>query len=308
MLNNIVWLVFDSARYAAFMAARTPAIDSIGPTERRFSYASWTAPSHYAFMMGLPPHANEPRMLAADVHRRDLALWQRRIGDEAHRISFADFAPSLSLPAFLRSIGYRAEAYVSLPVLNPHTPIAQHFDHFELMPTHNDLAAIVARLRFSREPQFIFVNAGETHYPYALPHEGPNDLPRIPGVHGVWRDLDDFLNNAGDAARPSSGDAIRFDTESLRPLWQKQVACIEYLDGVVADLIEKAPPNTWFIITADHGELFGEGGYFGHGPVIHEKVFEVFFVEGKNPRIAEATNIDHDQAVIMARLRKLGYA
>ena len=29
------------------------------------------------------------------------------------------------------------------------------------------------------------------------------------------------------------------------------------------------------------GELFGEGGYFGHGPVPHEKVLEVPFVEGR---------------------------
>ncbi|HHZ87572.1 MAG TPA: metalloenzyme, partial [Chromatiaceae bacterium] len=31
------------------------------------------------------------------------------------------------------------------------------------------------------------------------------------------------------------------------------------------------------------GELFGEGNYFGHGPIMHEKVFEVPFVEGKRP-------------------------
>ena len=26
---------------------------------------------------------------------------------------------------------------------------------------------------------------------------------------------------------------------------------------------------------------FGEQGFFGHGPIMHEKVFEVFLVEGK---------------------------
>ena len=35
------------------------------------------------------------------------------------------------------------------------------------------------------------------------------------------------------------------------------------------------------VITSDHGELFGEEGYFGHGPIQHDKVFEVPFVEGK---------------------------
>jgi glucan phosphoethanolaminetransferase (alkaline phosphatase superfamily) len=36
-------------------------------------------------------------------------------------------------------------------------------------------------------------------------------------------------------------------------------------------------------VTSDHGELFGEDGYFGHGPINHEKVLEVPFVEGMVP-------------------------
>ena len=54
-----------------------------------------------------------------------------------------------------------------------------------------------------------------------------------------------------------------------------------YLDTVVEELFDVVPENTWITITADHGELFGEDGYFGHGPVQHQKVFEVPFVEGK---------------------------
>ena len=37
------------------------------------------------------------------------------------------------------------------------------------------------------------------------------------------------------------------------------------------------------IVTADHGELFGEEGYFGHGPIQHDKVFEVPYLEGMVP-------------------------
>ena len=47
------------------------------------------------------------------------------------------------------------------------------------------------------------------------------------------------------------------------------------------ELFDLVPKNTYVTITADHGELFGEGGYFGHGPINHDKVFEVPFVEGK---------------------------
>ena len=58
---------------------------------------------------------------------------------------------------------------------------------------------------------------------------------------------------------------------------------LEYLDGVLASLLERLPANTWLIVTSDHGELFGEDGYFGHGPIAHEKVLEVPFVEGMRP-------------------------
>jgi len=58
---------------------------------------------------------------------------------------------------------------------------------------------------------------------------------------------------------------------------------LRYLDGVVERLFNLVPANTWIVVTSDHGELFGEDGYFGHGPIAHEKVLEVPFVEGLVP-------------------------
>lgn len=42
-------------------------------------------------------------------------------------------------------------------------------------------------------------------------------------------------------------------------------------------LISQALVNPHLITTAEHGGCFGEGGYFGHGPIKHEKVTEVPF-------------------------------
>ena len=47
------------------------------------------------------------------------------------------------------------------------------------------------------------------------------------------------------------------------------------------ELYDLVPKNTTIIVTADHGELFGEAGYFGHGPIMHDKCFEVPYLEGK---------------------------
>ena len=100
-----------------------------------------------------------------------------------------------------------------------------------------------------------------------------SDLPHISGVHGVFKHL---------GSHPSRAEAEPefFDLARLKSLRERQVAALEYLDGVFASLLERLPPDTWLIVTSDHGELFGEDGYFGHGPIAHEKVLEVPFVEG----------------------------
>jgi arylsulfatase A-like enzyme len=61
----------------------------------------------------------------------------------------------------------------------------------------------------------------------------------------------------------------------------RQISAVRYLDGVIEELVDIVPKNTFITVTADHGELFGEDGYFGHGPIMHPKVFEVPFVEAR---------------------------
>jgi arylsulfatase A-like enzyme len=67
----------------------------------------------------------------------------------------------------------------------------------------------------------------------------------------------------------------------MKMLRDRQVKAVKYLDVVVEELFDIVPRNTYITVTSDHGELFGESGFFGHGPIMHKKVFEVPFVEGK---------------------------
>ena len=115
-----------------------------------------------------------------------------------------------------------------------------------------------------------------------MPGESGKDLPHISGVHGVFKNLDEFLKNPSEALEKSKQDEF-FTPEQFRAFYEKQIACVEHLDGVVGKLMDRCPSNTHFMIMSDHGELFGEDGYFGHGPIFHEKVFEVFYLEGQLP-------------------------
>lgn len=277
MPNHYILIVFDSCRYDTFVRANPRTIRKLGRVERRWSYASWTAPSHYNLLMGLMPHKSPRRVFASEYYKRDFYKFNERLGVDG--IEFKSLVPRLYLPIFLREkLGYRTHAMVSLPVLNQKTILNQGFDTYKLMEKHNDMRAMLREMTFDDErPSFYLLNVGETHYPYALPDEPPDQWPRISGVHGVFKHLDDHVVGGKLVTKKQPF----FTDRQLRELKHRQIEAVRYLDGVVEELFDLVPKNTYITITSDHGELFGEDGYFGHGPIQHEKVFEVFFVEGK---------------------------
>ncbi|MBI4666718.1 MAG: sulfatase-like hydrolase/transferase [Nitrospinae bacterium] len=269
MPNNLVYIVMDSCRYDSFASAATPNMDRLGQADSRYSFASWTSPSHFVLLMGISPHTSPTGVFASEVYKEDFTKWRDRLG--IPDLEFKSFVPELSLPCKLRKLGYKTVGKVSLPVLNRFTGFSAHFDEYKLMDSHNDFAGMIEEISFDPEkPTFYFLNLGETHYPYMLTKE---EIPVLHGVHGVFKHMDGESNEAVEF----------FNEDKMEFLRARQVYCVEYLDGLMDKLYKKCPPGTHIIITADHGELFGEGGYFGHGPIFHEKVFEVPFLEGPVP-------------------------
>ena len=279
--NNYIVITLDSCRYDSFMAAEPKNIPVLsgGKVERRWSYASWTGPSHYNLLMGLLPHHSPEHEFASEYYKEDFLNYNQRFGTEG--MEFAKLVPSLWMPEYLRSeLGYTTHARVSLPVLNSKTNVNRAFDSFQLMDSHNDMAAMIDTLHFDDDrPSFHMLNVGETHYPFAKPTEDPKDWPRISGIHGVFKHLDS--QNVGGKLIKDEQAPKFFDQDKLDELRQRQIETVRYLDSeVFPKLYDTVPKNTFITVTADHGELFGEKGYFGHGPIMHEKVFEVPFMEG----------------------------
>lgn len=276
--NNYVLVIFDSCRYDTFVEAAPKTMPKLGRVEQRWSYASWTAPSHYNLLMGLLPHQSPQNVFASEYYKKDFLRFNERLGQED--IEFKSFVPQLYLPGFLqKKLNYRTHAMVSLPVLNPRTILNTNFDTFRLMESHNDMRAMLREMTFPEDrPSFYILNVGETHYPYALPDEPRDQWPRVSGVHGVFKHLDDQV--VGGKLKDTEGEKF-FDQKKLDELRDRQVKAVTYLDTVIEELLDIVPQNTYVTITADHGELFGEEGYFGHGPIAHDKVFEVPFLEGK---------------------------
>ncbi|MFT4979936.1 MAG: arylsulfatase A-like enzyme [Myxococcota bacterium] len=271
--RNYVLLILDSCRFDSLAAAKPKNLLHLGPLQRRYSYATWTAPAHFNLLMGLLPHSDPKNIFASAYYQQSLLRWKDRLGFGG--VNFTGMLPRLWLPDYLQRHGYRTQAFVSLPVLNPATPLAVGFDHYQKMDRHNDLRAIIDELAFDLDrPTFTLINTGETHYPYAPAHEPPDQWPRIHGVHGVFKQL-------ASGSPLHQRDAPRlFDQDRLDTLRRRQIDVIADIDESIAMLFDALPPDTFVTVTADHGELFGEDGYFGHGPVRHDKVLEVPFIEG----------------------------
>jgi len=175
--RNLIFVVLDSLRYDSWIEGQPDTLAALGKVERRWSYASWTAPSHYNLLMGLLPHSSPREVYASEYYKQDFLRYSERLGVEG--MEFASVLPSIFLPTYLKhSLGYSTHAMVSMPVLNRHTIINRDFDSYELMPKHNDMAAMVDQLTFDEErPSFWLLNVGETHYPYAFPGQAAADLP-----------------------------------------------------------------------------------------------------------------------------------
>ena len=277
--NHFIIVILDSLRYDSYTAAEPKTIGKLGTLEKRYTYASWTAPSHYNLLTGLLPHTTPPNVYASEYYKEDFFNYNTRLG--AKGIEFAKMVPGLWFPGLLRNtLGYSTHARVSLPVLNPKTGINRDFDSFQLMDSHNDMAAMLPTMKFDGDrPCFYLLNVGETHYPYAKPDEDSSMWPRISGVNGVFKKMNEQV---GDQEDPNFKEEFQFfDQERLDQLRERQIDTVRYLDGVFGQLFDMVPKNTHIIVTADHGELFGEMGYFGHGPIMHDKVFEVPYLEGK---------------------------
>ena len=62
-------------------------------------------------------------------------------------------------------------------------------------------------------------------------------------------------------------------TKGVR-LHDAQIKAAEHLDQVVSEFLPQLPDNTLVMVMADHGECFGEDGFWGHG-IYHPKVMEI---------------------------------
>ncbi|HEX2164993.1 MAG TPA: sulfatase [Thermoanaerobaculia bacterium] len=167
-----------------------------------------------------------------------------------------------SLPKALDRRGYLTAAFVANWTLKDKiSGLGEHFDLFEEVFTRKRWLGLFAAEATAedvneaaiawldghagrRRPVFLWVHYVEPHAPYEL-HEAMAERLGVP--------------TEGDTTKSD-----RYDTE---------IAFVDRAVGEVVERVQSDPRlarNTLIVFTSDHGESFGEHGYWGHGRHLHE--------------------------------------
>jgi arylsulfatase A-like enzyme len=333
---NVLLVVLDAARRDALEpygapAGSTPAIGSLAARGEAlplaYSTSSWTLPSHASLFTGQLP--------------RSLGLAQAPGGSPAGARLVLEAIGDRLLPSVLRAAGYGTHGFSANLWASGHAGFDVGFDSFTYVSggrnerlvgqpggrlgarlawavegarsvADDGAAALGSALRESiaqagAEPQFWFVNLTECHSPY-LPPRPWNDL----GLAGRVR-------AALEAQRDQNFEAIclyvagrhRIDDDALARMRHLYGRAIAYMDAWLADVLQALDrrgvlDETLVIVTADHGEQFGEDGLIAHGfglsePLIHVPLViagpgarasdEVFSLAGLPALIAGAAGV-----------------
>jgi arylsulfatase A-like enzyme len=280
---NILLLILDTVRAANLSAygyhrPTTPALEALARDgvlfEAAFATESWTLPSHASMLTGLwaaetgasyltplhPRHPTLPRILreagyltGSFAGNSGWASAEVGIGRDFQHVESYDLSPKHLLWSTSFSQMRLAQELIGGTVSLDGGRIARALGEFELrplaprgpgMPVAPDVARRFARWRDrvgDRHPWFAMLNFFDAHGPYASP-------------------LTERFNGGRTAMD-------RYD------------GAIAYVDSIVGEVIDGLRKRgelerTIVLVTSDHGELFGEHGYEGHGttlylPVVH---------------------------------------
>lgn len=273
------------------------------------STAPWTLPSHISMFTGLWPsehgacvdrryHGPSPTMaeflrsrgyatagIVANVRMCNTAYgvgrgfdhyvdypWRDDVNLKA---AFYNSSLGLALVKLARKLGVRTMSAYSFEYRQPASEIAARGRRW--------LDSVVGPRTDSTDgaprPYFLFLNLMDVHGPYVPAADAPlrfADGP-APTEHNA-RAEDGWLaaearDRASAADRPRRQQELDAVTRRLGDLYDECLAGLDaqlgrFLSGLRDDGLLA---NTWVVITADHGEHFGEHGHFGHGSTLYNE-------------------------------------
>lgn len=250
---NFLIIIWDSCRWDSALSANAPTISRAFRLKLARTHGTFTYPAHMAIYQGILPHTDARLPYYNRYVRQLIKIARRGAPPGGALIEFPAGTPDIIrgfATAGYATLGWGAVGWFE------HRFLQEPFEQFVFTGVHasRQVAEFVRCTSGLSRPFFSLINFGETHYPY---------------LYGETR-IDPPLLSPARRPLPRSGE---IDHEA----WRSQVRCVEFLDAKLDSLLihlHRLARPTIVVLTADHGECFGEDGMVGHG-FYHPKVMDV---------------------------------
>lgn len=249
---NVLFVTFDSLRYdvacISMRRGRTPNLARVVPAcrwEERCTHATFTLPAHQAFFSGFMPvpagPKRHPRLFACRAIRGTTITGRTHVFNVPNIIAgFSDIGYRTVCVGGVDFFSRRTEQGCVLPGLFEESCWAPDMSADVPNSTSHqvDLALKLLEAHRGGSPIFLFLNVSATHVP-----------------HGMY---------------------ARQQVDSR----ESQLEALAYADGQLGRLFRALSYfGPWLLLMcADHGDAYGEDGFFGHG-VAHPTVWSVPYME-----------------------------
>ncbi|WP_336325849.1 sulfatase [Halovenus sp. HT40] len=300
---NIIWLTLDSVRYdhttmSGYDRNTTPEIRAIADRTDGVSFSSCfsharsspasvpsilsgTYPSRHRTYFGnsrqLPSELSLISELLGDVGYRTVALSNNGYASSLTGLDrgFDDFTLLGSSPGeILESAGLKNLVKYAANIRRHSVGFSTDSHAHSAGYLMNELAK--EELKSPDEPLFYYIHYNEPHRAYYPPLPYLNrytDEIKMDGREAasvameIHHNLLDIVANGCDLSEA--------EMEALLAMYDSEIAYTDQLVGELFDVIEEHLGETILVVTADHGELFGEDDMLAHKYSMHNAVLHI---------------------------------
>jgi hypothetical protein len=273
-LTPVIVITLDTTRRDALGSygadqGLTPNLDALAEQatvfEEAFSTSPWTLPSHASLFTGLYPS-------------------RHRAGVSETQIS----PTATTLARLFRQHGYFTAGFSSGELSSSRFGLGLGFNYYRNPDGFETKGAALGKYlqgfldQYGKQPLFLFVNVFDPHALYDAPRPfaaklGVPELAAELSGQAIWQELAAGEGKAWQ--KVVDGEAVLSD-EAGRFLKAAYLAEVSYADHVVGQLLRRLRQldlyeRAMIVVTADHGELLGEGGYFSHSVRLDPELVEI---------------------------------
>ena len=255
ILISIDTLRADHVGCYGYKKPTTPNLDALSKIgiryQRAISPAPWTLPTHLSVFTGQYPMSHG-------------------VTDFDHKLDKKQLMPA----ELFKENGFATGGFTGHFLLSPVYGFKQGFDRYIMDPEANAMRTVGRSLDWVQKARgrriFLFVHLFDPHWPYDW-HQGVTE--KFAGKKKSYKDdhtfFYDFVSDVKNASAEKTNYWLgRYDGE------------ISYTDRELGRLLEalkneKRFDNAWIVVFSDHGEAFGDHGFFGHAISCYQETIRV---------------------------------